>query len=406
MMKVLALATYPPGAACSRFRLFQFVSPLAERGITLDPRPQLDPGLFRLLYQRTSPRLAIGLVWSAVRRFVDLLDTRSFDAVFVQREAMLFGPPVCEYVVARLLRKPMVLDLDDPTYLSYVSGRGRLASYLKWFGKTDDLVRWADVVTCGNRTIAEYVAGKGAHALVIPTVVDLDRFRPGPEGIRSDPPVIGWIGSPPTYPYLETVFPVLRRLAQSHRFRLRIIGSGRDEVQVPGVDVENLPWSLEREVEDFQGLDIGLYPIVPDDWSMGKSGFKAIQYLAVGIPYVVSPVGTCDEIGEAGVTHFAATTEDQWYEALDRLLSEPELRRRMGRAGRQHALRHYSVDAQAEKLAGAIRWSVEIRRDRVGTSSRSVPTLRPPSGSSTHSSAEAALGTVPLGVVTPPTDNL
>jgi glycosyltransferase involved in cell wall biosynthesis len=403
-VKVLALATYPPGAACTRFRVVQYVSPLAERGITLDMRPQLDPRLFRLLYQRTSPRLAIGLAWSVVRRFVDVLDARAFDAVFVQREAMLFGPPVCEYVVARLLRKPMVLDLDDPTYLSYVSGRGRLASYLKWFGKTDDLIRWADVVTCGNRTVAEHVAGKGAHALVIPTVVDLDRFRPRPDGVRSDPPVIGWIGSHSTYPFLETLFPVLQRLARSRRFRLRIIGSGRDEVRVPGVDVENLPWSLEREVEDFQGLDIGLYPIVPDEWSMGKSGFKAVQYLAVGIPYVVSPVGACDEIGEAGVTHFAATTEDEWHGALDRLLSDPELRRRMGGAGRQHAMRHYSVDAQAEKLAAAIRWSIELKRGRIGTPSRAVPTPRPTSESSTRSSADVALGAVPLGAVTSPTE--
>jgi glycosyltransferase involved in cell wall biosynthesis len=108
---------------------------------------------------------------------------------------------------------------------------------------------------------------------------------------------------------------------------------------------------LTREVEDFQSFDIGLYPIVADNWALGKSGFKAIQYMAVGIPYVVTPVGVCAGMGEAGATHLTATTEDEWYEALERLLSDATRRRQMGEAGRAHALEHYRMEAQAEKLA-------------------------------------------------------
>ena len=80
--------------------------------------------------------------------------------------------------------------------------------------------------------------------------------------------------------------------------------------------METLDWSLEREVEDFQSFDIGLYPIVDDGWSAGKSGFKAIQYMAVGIPHVVTPLGACAEIGEPGVTHFCASSRDEWCGAL------------------------------------------------------------------------------------------
>ena len=92
---------------------------------------------------------------------------------------MIFGPPLIEWLAKKVGHCPLVLDLDDATYISYSSPTyGRLGKVLKWPGKTDRLIRWASVVTCGNRTIAEYVRSQGTDAVVIPTVVDTDRFRP------------------------------------------------------------------------------------------------------------------------------------------------------------------------------------------------------------------------------------
>jgi hypothetical protein len=112
---------------------------------------------------------------------------------------------------------------------------------------------------------------------------------------------------------------------------------------------------MEREIGDFQSLDIGLYPLVESPWAAGKSGFKAIQYMAVGIPYVVTPVGACAEIGVANETHLVAATQEEWCNALAQLLSNTELRARMGEAGRRYAVQHYAVAAQADKLAAALR---------------------------------------------------
>jgi glycosyltransferase involved in cell wall biosynthesis len=292
-----------------------------------------------------------------LRRFADVARARRADVILVQREAMMFGPPVFEWLTSRAGKRPMVLDLDDATYVSYTSPTyGRLASSLKWFRKTDDLIRWARVVTCGNRHIAEYVESKGARARVIPTVVDTERFRPAPAGAaRCGPPVLGWIGTHSTFQYLKAIFPALQELARSHSFRLKVVGAGAREVDLPGVEVESLDWRLEREIADFQSFDVGLYPILADEWAQGKSGFKAIQYMAVGIPFVVSPVGTCAEVGEAGVTHLEATSPEEWTAALASLLADEEGRRRMGEAGRRHAVEHYTVPIQADKLAQALR---------------------------------------------------
>jgi len=134
------------------------------------------------------------------------------------------------------------------------------------------------------------------------------------------------------------------------------------------MSVQTLDWSLEREVEDFQSFDIGLYPIVDDGWSAAKSGFKAVQYMAVGIPYVVTPLGACAEIGEPGVTHFSASSRDEWCGALSRLLRDGELRGRLGQAGRQHVLRHYHLSAQVEILSTLL--------GQVARKDRTTPSLR------------------------------
>jgi len=356
-MKVLGLATYPVEAAATRFRLIQFIEPLAEQGIELSVYPFLDSRLHGSLYNRSQwPRTVAGLALASVRRVRELWRARKADVLFVQREAMMFGPPVMEWLVINLHHCPMVLDLDDATYVAYKSPTyGRLGSMLKWFSKTDDLIRWSRVVTCGNCEIAAYVQSKGRPTVVIPTVVDTNEFRPLAERPRAEVPVIGWVGTHSTFAYVKSIFPVLERLAREYRFRLRLVGAGEDKISIPGVEIENLPWKLDREIADFQSLDIGVYPIIEDSWSVGKSCFKAVQYMAVGVPFVVSPVGACQDIAETDETHFVARTEDDWYTHLSRLLSDGDLRRRMGEHGRNYAVQHYSVAANVQKLASALR---------------------------------------------------
>jgi glycosyltransferase involved in cell wall biosynthesis len=359
-MKVLALASYPVEAAATRFRLNQFVEPLAARGITMTIRPFLDSRTFKHLYQqRTFLRTAAGICRSSFSRLVDAFSAKDIDALVVQREAMIFGPPLIEWLAARVKEIPMVLDLDDATYVSYTSPTyGGISRSLKWFGKTDTLIKWATFVICGNGSIAEYVSSKGGHPRVIPTVVDTDVFRPAPQRTNGSETVLGWIGTHSTYPYLESIFPVLSDLAKQYELRLRIVGAGRSEVTLPDLPVDNLSWKLEREVADFQSIDIGLYPIdesVYSGWAAGKSGFKAIQYMAVGVPYVATPLGGSNEIGAAGITHLFARTPTEWYRALEELIQNREYRRAMGAAGREHVIKHYRLDDQANKLADVLR---------------------------------------------------
>jgi glycosyltransferase involved in cell wall biosynthesis len=358
-MRVLGISSYPIESAATRYRLAQFVAPLAEKGIDLEISPFLDSRQFALMYQNKSLfEKLFGLAKPIFRRLSEVAKVRRYDALLVQREAVFFGPAVFEWIFRKFGRIPMILDLDDATYISYESPTyGKIGSFLKFFGKTDKLIESSRVVICGNRFIAGYVERKGTKAVVIPTVVDTDVFCPVEK--NNEPPVIGWIGTHSTFPFLESLFPVLRKLAEKHEFVLKIVGAGRENITLEGVRIDNLSWNLEREVADFQSLDIGLYPVqtaksAPPEWILGKSGFKAIQYLAVGIPFVVTPIGVCGEIGEPGKTHFNAQSSEEWYNSLNELLSAPALRKKMGQNGRQYALQHFTVPKQAEILAAVL----------------------------------------------------
>lgn len=355
-LKVFAVATYPESAAATRHRVLQFVAPLANRGIQVRFSPFLNEPLFANLYRpakmlRMLPRLLL----QVLMRGVQLVRASRSDVLFVQREAALFGPPVFEWVVVRLLHKPMILDLDDATYLSYTSPvYGRLATFLKASRKTAALLRWAAHVVAGSPVVAEYARRLGKSTSVLPTIVDVGKVHPGVR-TPSHVPVLGWIGTHGTYKLLETIFPVLERLVQSHPFRLRLIGSGRSAVSIRGVDVETSPWCRESELADMQSFDIGLYPLIDDAWNAGKSGFKAIQYLSLGLPFVMSPVGICETLGVAGRTHLLARTEEEWLAALRRLIEDEPLRESMGREGREYAVKEFSIDKHADELARVLR---------------------------------------------------
>src|SRR5688572_1072994 len=157
-MRVLALSSYPIDAAATRFRVKQFVEPLARRGIDVDLKPFLSSGQFSSLYREgwTASKMT-GMISSVARRMSELASVSKYDLLFVQREAMPFGPAVFERLFQMIGRLPVVLDLDDATYVRYVSPTyGRLGSALKFFGKTDNLIDRSALVICGNRYIAEY----------------------------------------------------------------------------------------------------------------------------------------------------------------------------------------------------------------------------------------------------------
>lgn len=356
-LRVLAVSSFPVESAATRFRLVQLLPELSKAGIEVTLRPFLDSRTWRTFYDRQAiGRTVAGVARGGARRVGDLARARHADVVLVLREAMVAGPPVFELLAPAIGRCALVLDLDDPTWVGYDSPTyGRLARLLKWPGKTLTLIDRADAVTCGNGHVARFVASRGRPSRVVPAVVDTDLFCPRRPDPSEGRPVVGWVGSHSSFPYLQAIVPALEAAARMRPFRLRVVGAGTGRLSVPGVEVEHYPWHLDREPADFASLDIGLYPLSQDAWASGKSALKSVQYLASGVPFVASPVGAAAEVGVAGTTHLLAGSISEWSDALTSLLEDPATRARMGQAGRRHALRHHTTAIGATLLAEVLR---------------------------------------------------
>ena len=350
--RVLALSPIPEEGAGCRFRVSQFIPYLESAGYDVTVSPFFTPEFFRLVYRpgHYLKKIAAFMVL-ALARLDSLRDASQYDLIFIYREAFPIGPPLIERWLARSGNPPIVYDFDDAIFLPNVSNANRFIVSLKWAGKVPAIVRLSDRVITGNDFLGGFARPHNPAVLTIPTCVDTDKFAPRTDGGGGrDPLVVGWIGSPTTASYLTMLSDVFRNVHAATPFQLKISGSGAD-VAVDGVPVTNVPWALADEVALFNTCDVGVYPLTDDEWSKGKCGFKAIQFMSCGVPVVASAVGVNREIIEDGVNGFLAATPEEWETKLRRLLNDAALRARFAEAGRRTVEARYSLRVNAPKVA-------------------------------------------------------
>lgn len=342
-MRVLALLPFSEEGASVRFRVTQFLPALAAAGFDVDLHPLFDTALFRMLYRPGHvPEKATALLSRTFDRVKALRD--HYDIALIHREAYPIGPPLIERWLGK--RVPIVYDFDDAVYLPNTSDANKMIGFLKRPDKIAEVIRLSTEVMAGNQYLGDYARRYSSHVNVIPTCVDTDVWKPSSEPKTSGMPVIGWIGTPTTTPYLMGLQDVLASLAKEHEFVLRVSGAV-SPVTMRGVRVENEPWRRDREIALFSGCDIGVYPLPNDEWTLGKCGFKAIQFMACAVPVVASPVGVNNQIVEDGVSGLLANTEGEWRNHLRALITSVDTRRRIGEAGRRRIEAAYSLRTHA-----------------------------------------------------------
>ena len=344
---------YPlEGAPSQRFRYEQYLPMLTQRGIAYAIYPFLDRRTHRILYQPGRTVLKVlGIVGGLLRRVLHIAKARHATYVFIHREATPVGPPWVEWILAKVLGRTIIYDFDDAIWLTDSSPVNRLLSFVKWPRKAAAVCRWSDKVSAGNAYLADFARQYASRVIVNPTTIDTEHHHHRLQHqATATQVVIGWTGSHSTLKYLNPLVPVLQQLTQEHRFRFLVIADRPPTIQLPILDF--VPWQQETEVDDLLRVHIGVMPLPDDPWAQGKCGFKALQYLALGIPAVVSPVGVNARIMTHGVEGYHCLTDEEWYQHLATLLTDAAQRTRMGQAGREKVIAQYSVKANAENFLG------------------------------------------------------
>jgi glycosyltransferase involved in cell wall biosynthesis len=126
-------------------------------------------------------------------------------------------------------------------------------------------------------------------------------------------------------------------------FELAVVSNTKPTIPQTSLRWHFIPWSEETEISSLHSFDIGIMPLLDNEFQRGKCGMKLLQYMAVGIPTIASPVGVNRDIILHGETGFLASGEDEWRNALETLVRDAELRRQMGINGRQRCEELYSL---------------------------------------------------------------
>jgi glycosyltransferase involved in cell wall biosynthesis len=353
-MRVLALTPnlygVSPGQRSS-IELWEKV--LEPAGITLEHSAFETERLREVIYEPGRPvAKATELARAYAQRLRSLGSLDEYDAVLVYREAAMVGPELIERWVARR-GKPIIYQLDDPLYIPYRSPHSGWFSYLKFFGKVRRIIGLSRVVIVNSRHHREYAERFNGNVWQVPSVVDADIYRREPRPARNGPVCIGWSGSATTVGNLAMIEAPMRELGHRSDVRVQVIGA--TESPFPGVPTTVRRWHADTEVQDLRELDVGLLPAPVTEWNKRKFYLKLVQYMALGIPAVCSPLGSNPDVVEHGKTGFLAESPGDWIRYLELLVEDNGLRAELSERAAEVAHEKYTLQANAEKIVAAFR---------------------------------------------------
>jgi len=348
-MKIFFLVPYPLKESPSqRFRFEQYFEALTKAGHTYAIQTFLDSHNWHLFFKSGFIiKKLFSLAKGFLKRWLALLKTSKYDFVFVHREVAPIGPPIFEWIISRILKKKIIYDFDDAIWMTDRLGEGVFFRFFKWRRKVSSICSWSYKVSCGNHYLKDYALQFNSFAFYNPSTLDCvghhnpTFYKPTKSAGEI---VIGWTGSHSTLKYLTTIQPVIERLQNQFSFISFLVIAD----QLPTITLQKMTfikWNPETEVADLLKIDIGIMPLPDDEWAKGKCGFKALQYMSLEIPAVVSPVGVNSSIINHGVNGYLAFTDKDWFNYLSALIIDQNLRNNIGKLGRETVIKNYSVSS-------------------------------------------------------------
>lgn len=342
--RILIICPHPEGVAPGqRLKYEQYFDSWRTAGYELTISPFMSQRFWRIVYKKGYWIEKISwTLWGYLLRIRDLVRLPFYDGFYVFLWATPFGFPIFERLFT-LLNKRMIYDIDDMVFLGHVSDANKLILRLKGKSKMIYFMKKArHVITCTPK-LDEFVRQFNKHTTDISSTIDTDVYLPKKHYLNKNEIVLGWSGSHSTSKYLHLLDNVLKEISSAKNIKVRVIGDAGFEID--GVEVEAIEWNRDTEVKDLSQIDIGLYPLPNEDWVYGKSGLKALQYMALGIPTVASDIGANKRVIQNGKDGFLVNSEKEWVERILELIENVDLRSEIGENARLKVESKFSIKA-------------------------------------------------------------
>lgn len=348
MKRVLILCLHRPDRSPSqRFRFEQYLPYLEQNGYQFDFSYLLDENQDKVYYTAGHYLNKVQIVLSSiVKRIKQVLNAKRYDLVFVQREAFMLGSAFFERAIGR--KVPMIFDFDDSIWIQQVSAANKKLAFLKDASKTSKIIEKAALVFAGNKYLADYAKQFNNNIVIVPTTIDTSVYKFEKNDSSTESVCIGWSGSFSTIEHFKTAIPALKAISDKYGDKVHFKIIGDEKYYCEELRTRGIKWRSETEVKDLSDIDIGIMPLPDTEWAKGKCGLKGLQYMALGIPTLMSPVGVNTEIIESGINGFLPQDDKQWIEQLSLLIDDTNLRNRLGEAGKETVIKNYSVAAWKE----------------------------------------------------------
>lgn len=348
--RILFLIPYPLGIAPSqRFRFEQYFNKLKEAGYHYDVQPFLDEGAMIYLYE---PGNFFRKVWKVKRgflkRIVLMFSVGKYEYVFIHREAAAIGIPVFEWLISKVFKKKVIFDFDDSIWLKNTSSTNTVISWFKRYRNAENTCSWAWKVSCGNKYLAAHAKKFNQRVILNPTTIDTDHLHNKLKKSFGDKITIGWTGTHSTIKYLDSIIPVLKKLEGVFDFNFLVIADRKPDFELKSLQF--LSWNKNSEIDDLLRMDVGIMPLKDDKWTKGKCGFKALQYMALGIPALVSPVGVNTQIVDQNTNGWICKSEFEWEQTLRIILEKQIDLKEFSIAARTKIESHYSVNSNTSNF--------------------------------------------------------
>ena len=349
MKRVLYIAMHRRDRSPSqRFRFEQYLEFLKQQGFDYDFSYLISPEDDKIFY---SPGNTVqkGIIFFKCfsKRLKDALNANQYDIIFIQREAFMTGTTFFEKQFAKS-RAKVIFDFDDSIWMQNVSDANKKFSFLKDASKTSKIIALSDMIFAGNQYLADYAKPFNSNIRIVPTTIDTDEYQR--MTLPADDKVcIGWSGSITTIQHFKFAVPALLKVKKKYGDRIKIKVIGDANYKNDELDVISMNCNKHDELKELSSFDIGIMPLPDDEWAKGKCGLKGLQYMALEIPTIMSPVGVNSQIINSGVNGFLATTDDEYVNAISQLIEDKELRKKVGAEGRKTVVDHYSVKALQKK---------------------------------------------------------